>query len=40
MLHKIEIDGRQAWLKAYEEDSRRLSLAALRRLALQRDMPA
>ena len=40
MLHKIEIDGRQAWLKAYEEDSRRLSLAALRRLALLLDMPA
>ena len=40
LLQKIEIDGRQAWLKAYEDDSRRLSLAALRRLALALDMPA
>ncbi|MDO5611330.1 MAG: serine/threonine protein phosphatase [Pseudomonadota bacterium] len=40
MLQKIEIDGRQAWLKAYEEDSRQFSLAALRRLALALNMPA
>lgn len=40
MLQKIHIDGREAWLKAYRDDPRGFSLAALRRLAERLELPA